>query len=286
MSKTSKTEALNIAKTLFEALAPLLVEHGVTSSEAEALLRAAVVHEAARISKQYGQRPNASQVSIKTGVDRHVVSGLLKTPLAFSSAASARRDSTSRVLDGWLSDAEYSRNNRPRALPIGDPQSKGNTAWSLVQRYAPGVWPRLVIDELIRLNYVDVLAEGILQRKRMVVRATAPRLVRAESSTQLLCDLIQSLVEFQRRGRRRTWRTAQSVRIGRSKVPLVRKMIQDRLDSTFAELAEELGSTRWKPQGAESGRDAIIGVNAFTFERRTTDSVRRGEFARGPALHR
>src|SRR2546430_10284527 len=31
-------------------------------------------------------------------------------------------------------------------------RSKGHDAWTLIQRYAPGVWPRLIIDELIRVD--------------------------------------------------------------------------------------------------------------------------------------
>jgi hypothetical protein len=271
MGSASKTATIAIARTLFQALAPHLVEHGVTSSEVEALLRVVIVQEAAKVFVQIGQRANASRVSIKTGVDRHVVAELLKNPPTLDRTASARRDATSRVITGWLTDPKYSKNSAPRALAIGDPQSKGLTAWSLAQRYAPGVWPRLVIDELIRLDYVHVLPDGKLQCNATSVQQSAAQHSGDESSLRMLCDAVQSCVqELQPRRRNRTWRATQRVELGHATVPLVRKMIRDRLDRTFAELAEELASTRWKAPSKERGGRVLIGVSAFAFEKAVT----------------
>jgi hypothetical protein len=58
----------------------------------------------------------------------------------------------------------------------------------------------------------------------------------------------------------------QSVQIERSKAPLVRKMIRERLDGTFAELSEELGSVRWRAKDSERTGDVLIGITAFSFE--------------------
>ena len=72
--KSSKATALSVAHSVFEGLAPLLTEVGITSPEAEALLRAVCVHAAAR-TLGTARRPNVSRVSVKTGVDRHTVEG-------------------------------------------------------------------------------------------------------------------------------------------------------------------------------------------------------------------
>jgi Family of unknown function (DUF6502) len=261
-----KKEVLRAAKNLFEALAPRFVKHGITSSEVESLLRTVLVHEAARVSRQYGRRPNASQVAIKTGVDRHIVSRLLKGPLTPSRLRVGRRDPTRRVLDGWASDRAYSLGSRLREIPIGDPQSKGRTAWALVKRYAPGVWPRLVIDELIRLNYVDVSPNGLLRCKNVVSHGLDQKLIQAKSTADSVRDFTGSLVEFLLLGQQGTWRATQRVAIKSSKAPLVRKLIRTRLDSVFAELTEELGSTRWQSRISESASDVVLGITAFTFE--------------------
>ena len=160
----STKDVLNLAKTLFEALVPPLVEQGVTSAEVEGLLRAVFVRQVAKTLTQPGRRTNVSEISIRTGIDRHTVARLLKAPLTLN-AASARLNSAGRVLQGWRSDPEYSKNRQPRVLEIGGPRSTGTTVWSLVKRYAPGVWPRLVIDELIRLGHVTVRSNGTAKCK-------------------------------------------------------------------------------------------------------------------------
>src|SRR5262249_50100439 len=153
---------------------------------------------------------------------------------------SSRRDSTSRVVEGWLSDPEYTVKGRPQELEIGDPNSRGRNAWNLVRRYAPGMWPRLIIDEMIRVDYVETLPNGKLRLKRSAAPKMTPKDAGREVSSQRMRDAIRALYQDARRTEvRRTWRTAQSVEIGEKDLPLVRKMLRDRLDSMFAWLTEE-----------------------------------------------
>jgi hypothetical protein len=268
MSDSPKIAALGTARTIFETLAPHLIESGITIAEAETLLRAVCVHEAARPFSGHGRRPNVSQISIKTGVDRHVVAEILKTAPRVNGGPETRRDATSRVLAGWLSDARYLRNGSPRALPVGDPRSRGRTVWSLVEDYAPGVWPRLVIDELIRLDLVEPLPDGTLRcAHRANSEPVETPIVVDESSCQLLRDAIFSQLHDMKSNRRRSWRRTQSVEITRNKVHLVRKMVRDRLDSAVSELADELDSPRWKPDEDDLGHKTLMGISAFSFER-------------------
>ena len=266
LTKNSKGQIADSARALFEALAPSLIEHGITSPEVENLLRAVLVHEAARVFAQQGRKPNASKVSIKTGIDRHLVAGLLKRPPEVDSLSSSRRDVTSRVLNAWLRDSDYSRRRRPRVLEIGDPHTRGRTAWALVQKYAPGVWPRLVIDELIRLNYVDVLPGGLIRCRTRASHPVTPKASHASSTSRRVKELSRSIVQSLFSRQRGTWRTGQSYPIARSKLPLVRKMMRERLERTFAELSEELGSTRWGYGKDESEPQTTIGIAVFAFE--------------------
>lgn len=269
MGASSKSAVLGASKTIFEALAPYLIENGVTSSEAVSLLRAVCVHEAARSFVQLGRRPNVSKVSIKTGVERHLVADILKTAPRVDGSVNVSRNATSRVVVGWRSNRSYLKNGRPRALPVGDPRSRGRSVWKLVERYAPGIWPRLVIDELIRVDLVDVLSDGTLRcNVGHPSSNSVPPWSTRRATPQLLRDAIYSqLTDMKAGGHRRSWRATQSVLIAEDKAPLVRRMVRERLDSTVAELADELHSPRWKGAKNNEQRRVLIGINAFSFER-------------------
>jgi len=261
-----KATALRVARAAFEGLAPLFVEHGITSPEVEALLRTVLVHAAAKTQNDL-QRPNVSRVSVKTGVDRHLVAALLKDPPNAERGATLRRDAVSRVIDGWLSDPQYSDKGAPHDLDIGDPGSKGRTVWSLAQRYAPGVWPRLIVDELIRVDYVDTLPNGQLRCKPARGPKLASRRSNRDGSGQLMRDAVQALFRDEiRPDAKPSWCTARSLEIDEQDLPLIRKMMRERLSTMFAWITDELNSTRWQHNGASANARVRVGVSGFTFE--------------------
>src|SRR2546423_9260257 len=239
--ESSKATVLSVAKAAFEGLAPLLIEFGITSPEAEALLRAVCVHETAKAHRVGGgRRPNVSRVSVKTGVNRHMVTALLRNPPEVDGGLSARRDSMRRVIEGWLSDPEYSKNGRPRDLEIGDPSSQGRSAWTLIQRYAPGVWPRLIIDELIRVDYVDTRPNGRLRWRGSARGTSVSRHEARDTAGQRMRDAIRAAFRHSCQPEaNRTWRTGQSVEIGRTDLPLDRKMLGDRHETMLQCVTDE-----------------------------------------------
>lgn len=261
-----KATALRVAQAAFEGLAPLFIEHGITSPEVEALLRTVFVHAAAKNQNSL-RRPNISRVSVKTGVDRHVVAALLRDPSNAERGATSRRDAISRVIDGWSSDPEYSEKGAPRDLDIGDPGSKGRTVWSLAQRYSPGVWPRLIVDELIRVDYVDTLPNGQLRCRPTPSPKLAPRRSNRESSGQLMRDAVQALFRDAIRPEAKpSWCTARSLDIDEQDLPLVRKMLRERLNTMFAWITDELNSTRWQLNDLSANARVRVGLSGFTFE--------------------
>ncbi len=276
--ESSKAAVLSLAKAAFEGLAPLLIEFGITSPEAEALLRAVCVHETAKAhTVGSGRRPNVSRVSVKTGVNRHMVTALLKNPPEVDGGLSTRRDSMRRVIDGWLSDPEYTKNGRPKDLEIGDPSSEGRSAWTLIQRYAPGVWPRLIIDELIRVDYVDTKPNGRLRWRGNARRTSVSRHEAPDTVGQRMRNAIRAAFQDSCQPEaNHTWRTAQSVEIGRADLPLVRKMLGDRLETMIAWFTEELNSARWRRSAASKGGSMRVGLSAFIFQEPHSKDVGSG----------
>jgi hypothetical protein len=273
---SSKATVLTVAKAAFEGLAPLLIEFGITSPEAETLLRAVCVHETAKAHTIGGKRPNVSRVSVRTGVNRHVVAALLKHPPEVDGGLATRRDSMRRVIDGWRRDPQFTKAGRPNDLEIGDPSSRGPTVWTLVQRYAPGVWPRLIIDELIRVDYVETQPNGRLRWKGNIRGTSASRVDALEVTGQQLRDAMRAaFLDSRRPGPKRIWRTAQGAEIGRNDLPLVRKMLGDRFETMIAWLTEELNSARWR-RGSSKGDRMRVGLSGFMFEESLPNGVRRG----------
>jgi ribosomal protein L31E len=260
MVGSSRATALQVAQAAFEGLAPLLIEHGVTSPEAEGLLRTICVHAAARAQGTEKRRPNVSRVSVKTGVDRHAVTQLLKAAPKADPSLSSRRDAVSRVIEGWLSDAKYCQNGAPQDLDIGDPASKGRSVWALAERYAPGVWPRLIVDELIEMDHVVTLPNGRLRFRPLSSR------VKRQTSGAPMRDAFRALFESIQSDTGRAWRTAQSLEIAERDLPVVRKMLRDRFDSMFAWITDELNSARWRRNASNVGGRVRVGLTGFTFE--------------------
>jgi len=264
---SSNATAIKVVHAAFEGLAPILADYGITSPQAEALLRAVCVHAVARAQTAEGRRLNISRVSVKTGVDRHSVAAILKDPPGSNVTLGSRRDSISRVIDGWLSDPEYTDRGCPLDLEIGGPGVKRRSVWTLAQRYAPGVWPRLIVDELIRVDYVETLPTGRLRWKGTPGTGLSSRVLNEESASQRLHDAVRALVRdaTQSEGRR-AWRTAQSLDITEQDLPLVRKMLRDRLSSMFAWITDELNSARWRRDDSGAGIRIRVGVSGFTYE--------------------
>ena len=277
MGESKKATAFRVAQATFEGLAPLLIEHGITSPEAETLLRVICVHAAAKAPSRQMRRLNVSRISVKTGVDRHTVAAILKQSPEAEAGFTLRRDSMSRVIDGWLSDPDYTEKGRPDVLDIGDPRSKGRSVWTLAQRYAPGVWPRLIIDEMIRLDYVETLPTGQLRWRDATGSKALSRRVSRESAGQRMRDAMRALFhDTTQPDTRRLWRTAQSLDIEEQDLPLVRKMLRDRLDSVFAWITDELSSARWRRDGYK-GVKTRVGLSGFMFEETLPEHARNDE---------
>lgn len=162
--EASKIRVVGAAKVAFEELAQGFVANGIPSQMAERLLRAAYVHETAKkVGRGWGQRPNLSHISVKTGLDRHLVKAILSNEPEALGIPKGRLDPLTKITDGWASDPEYSTARGPRDLVQGAKHSLGKSAYSLIETYAPGVSASLVIQELLEAGYVALLPNGRLR---------------------------------------------------------------------------------------------------------------------------
>jgi hypothetical protein len=154
-------EALvDAVQAVFRALARVLIDQGITSPEAESLLRAVCVHQAADAQAALGKRPNASRIAFVTGLGRKEVSRLLRYPPRVDPALEGRSHCANKVLAGWYTDRAFARNHRPLVLPIRGTTRKRPSFWMLAKRYAPDVYPGLILRELSRVGVLERLQDG------------------------------------------------------------------------------------------------------------------------------
>ena len=264
MGRNSRTVALWVATSAFEGLAPLLVESGVTIPEAEKLLRAVCVHAMSKRLRSGRRLLNDSLLSIRMGVDRHDVARLLKQAPLDGVQVSAGRATVMRVIHGW--EEECLTKGQTRELAVGDSHSFGPSVWALVQRYAPGVYPRGIIDEMIRVRLIRPIGHGVMRLEDRVLSKSKANAHDLEQAAQRMRDVTRSIsLGFANPRAKRILLEAQSDQIDVADVPLVRKMIAERLESMMERLAEELSSPRLQ-RGPSTGRKVRLGALGMVVE--------------------
>src|SRR5580658_6742671 len=135
----SRTKALWIAKVAFEELAESFIEQGIPSQVAERLLRAAYVRETAKdVRRGWGEQPNVSQISVKTGLDRHLVSRILKNQALALTIPEGRRNPIRRVTNGWFSIRNIPREKVPGIFPLATSTPKSAACIPLWNIMRPG----------------------------------------------------------------------------------------------------------------------------------------------------
>ncbi len=113
-----------------------------------------------------GRKMTASRVSVLTGLDRKEIVKLNKTPRDNKQPIHRPINRASRVIGGWLQDADYqSSGGKPTTIPI---KGDGVSFRSLVSKYGGDITYGPILEELLHIGavkYVDkdnikLLAEG------------------------------------------------------------------------------------------------------------------------------
>ena len=270
-----KVTVLDAVEALFGPLTQLLVAHGVSSPEAESLLRAVCVHEAATTDRALRKKINVSRIALVTGVDRAEVTRILRGPPRVDPGLETRRQ-VNKVLAGWHSDRDFVDENRPLTLRIKARNHGGKSFWALVNRYAPGVYPGLLLNELIRVHAVQRLKDG---RVRVRMRRYRSGLLSDESLRQIgyrTRDLMRTIVSSALDSAwPHTCQAVETVDIDPKFLPLIRKMFVDQIHTMLSGMQEALRSSRWR-RTRSAGRRVRIGVTAFSHEEEWTGHTDEG----------
>jgi hypothetical protein len=264
-----KTALARAALAAIEPLVELLLELGITSPEAESLLRSMLVHAARRSLKRQDPRaapPSDVRVSLATGVHRNFVRRILSEPPRIAAARERKGHRASRLLEAWHSDPAFlDSSGKPRDLSEKDQEPSFHT---LAATYMPGTAPGVVLGELRRAGLVQMLAE---HRVRARGRSFRPLGISAGSvadmgrrARALLGTLTHNLREPQSP---LLCESMPDIEIDASRAAFVRDLIARRSANFLDAVREELAAEARGSRRRRSAERVKIGLTMIATER-------------------
>jgi len=124
-----------------------------------------------------GKKISDSRVSVITGLTRHEVKKLLATTSQEEFKIEERHHRATSIINGWRFDSKYHDKN---GLPL-ELQLKGSSKSfeSLVKQYGGDITFRSILDELVRSDSLELLADNKvrLKRKRFLPNADEEQII-------------------------------------------------------------------------------------------------------------
>lgn len=185
----TKRPTLDALRGLFRALARLLLRTGVTSREAERLLREAMVDTALREFGLRGRPTNASRVAMLTGLDRREVARVRARLRAREPVPDEASHPLGQVLAAWSRMLERAGADGPRPLSVAPDDDEFA---ALVARSAPGLPPVAVRKELERVGAIEIEdGRAHLRSRYYLLAGLEPRSIARYG--QVVTDLLGTL---------------------------------------------------------------------------------------------
>jgi hypothetical protein len=141
----------------------------------------------------------------------------------------------------------------------------------LVKRYAPGVWPRLILDELLRVGAVEKVGDQRLKVKMQSYGTAGFEVEAIEDLGNRAKDLLETLVHnLQDPSSARLCETVLTLDLDPKWLPVLRNTIRRRSQAFLSPLGDELNSPR-TARASRSEPAVRIGLTVFSFEGPATE---------------
>ena len=246
---------------LLRPLARILLRHGLSTYDFSRIANIAFIEAAQDILHEQGKTPSFSRVSTITGLHRHVVSDIAKSAETNRPSLAAEKDyqrnRLARVLAGWFESPEYTdEEGRPRVLPIDGPEPSFE---GLVRSFSGDIYPKIILDELLRVGAVRVLKDGsvrALARRYTLGGADAAALQQLGSAARDLFSTLEHNITAPAEARLYD-DSVVSVRLDRTAIPLLRQMLLRR-GASFLEDVEGWISERETTSESGSVRAGVM----------------------------
>jgi len=167
------------AYRLFKPIATLFLRNLIPYKTAAKWLKQAYV-DVAQNNPEFavkGKKHTKSRIAVITGLTRIDVDNVLKMDRLVS-ASEQNWNRATKVISGWISDADYMSGGEPRPITLS-----GDLSFeSLVKKYSGGITARAVIDELKHIKAIEVENDMVtLLRKEYIYLAGKDQLVTLEN---------------------------------------------------------------------------------------------------------
>ena len=269
MNLSGKATMARAAMAAIEPLVEILLEMGVTSPEAESLLRSLFVHRARSwLAKQSPttSEPSDARISLVTGVHRNFVRHILAERPRIAKLRQKRGNRADRVLNAWYTDPHYlDGSGKPRDLP-----EKGSrpSFQSLATKYLPGAAPGVVLDELKRAGAVQSLVEGRLRVRNKFFRVLGLNPASVVDIGNRAQGMIETLTHnLHHPDNRRVYDSTPSLEIEEDRIAAVREIIGRRASTFLARMEHELTSAVPMPKARDAKKKIRVGLTIFATER-------------------
>ena len=256
-----KTILLRSSLRLLRPLARIMLRHGLSTYEFSKIANIAFIQAAQDILHEQGKSSSFSRVSTITGLHRHVVSEIARSAEANQGELAAdkdyQRNRLARVLSGWFEDPKYTDSDgRPLVLPADGPAP---SFAELVRTFSGDIYPKIILDELLRVGAVRALKDGSLRAvaRRYTLGGADPAALKhlGIAARDLLCTLEHNIAAP---GDSRLFDdSVVSVRLDSSSIPLLRHLVRRRAAS-FLEDVEGWLSEHEASQEAGSVRTGVM----------------------------
>ena len=163
----SKHGHSNLVRALTRLLRPLvrlLLRHGVACDDFVDVVRKSYVSVAEQEFPPPGRKQSLTNIALVTGIHRHEVKRLMQES-SDNAPPVPRHNRAARVINGWLTDPDFSTDGVARVLNIHTGFKK------VVSRYSGDITPRPILDELLRVGAIKRVDNESLQ---LIVTAYVP----------------------------------------------------------------------------------------------------------------
>jgi hypothetical protein len=153
--ETRQNNVLKATQKILHSLVRILVRYGVSHPEFAELAKQVYVDVVNRHYTIPGKKNTVSRTAVLSGLSRKEVLRLNETREELDNDATMSMNRATRVLGGWLRDAEFQdQDGNPKDLPLKG--SKGSFK-DLVKKYSGDITARTILDELIRIGAVELV---------------------------------------------------------------------------------------------------------------------------------